>query len=306
MKNNNYKNPSLKYIQENYEKEFAPTFQRIIKNWNVLIRNFLTKFVGVSLNDSDETNRRSIPISIEPVYKDADITDLIERDLPFFDFEEYNKLKKLIDAAEQSKEYYRKPPEKDHLESVIGYGKSKINKIDIDAITKLIFDFKKHPNTDIFGSYFIRECKIEIYVYPIVLFSQLHGLNMESFATSILAHELAHGYTHIGYDKDGQFWENFSETEDLLAEGLAQYFTEKFIEKYHNRDYRMKECFEYLLRYQSEPYSIHKTWDATYEQVFSAFIETRRVKNNSYLKFSKMLKESKLRIKSMPRNSLFD
>jgi len=53
------------------------------------------------------------------------------------------------------------------------------------------------------------------------------GVPVEELAAVVLAHELAHAYTHLGRDVDGRRWEAqaFRDGEHAPKEGLAQYYT---------------------------------------------------------------------------------
>jgi hypothetical protein len=44
------------------------------------------------------------------------------------------------------------------------------------------------------------------------LFSQILGLNPEALTIVVLAHELAHAYTHRTADIDGKFWDSAGAT----------------------------------------------------------------------------------------------
>ena len=112
----------------------------------------------------------------------------------------------------------------------------------------------------------------------------------------VLTHELAHAYNHIGRDKDGEYWRSFGETDDNLAEGLAQYYTYSFLKNYQLKKYELLSTFERTLEFQPEPYSIFKEWNASMEQVYMAFIEVRRNDMNYYSRFVGALENSKGRI----------
>ena len=53
-----------------------------------------------------------------------------------------------------------------------------------------------------------QESHVELYWGVIGLFSQILGLNPEALTIVILAHELAHAYTHRAADIDGKFWDS--------------------------------------------------------------------------------------------------
>ncbi len=289
-----FRNPSLQNIRQN-EQELGNQFARIIKDWNQIIRAFMSKSMGVSLSGT-EYGKNSISIKVDFGY-DEEIVSIIEREYPTLDFEENFRLQQLIIAGELCLEYYSPNSEKEHLEKTIEYAKKQVSKFNINSITEHLFNFLKPRQTDLFGAYYIDKSHIELYVTPIVIFCKMHGLELDSFIIMVFMHELAHGYSHIGRDKDGYFWENFHKTDDKLAEGLAQYYTDKCIEKYLYKNSNLRKSFDYLLQRQSEPYKVHREWKASFEQVFGAFIEARRNNIFSYSVFRDMLTSSKRRIK---------
>jgi hypothetical protein len=67
---------------------------------------------------------------------------------------------------------------------------------------------------------------IELYWLVIGAVSRLLGVDTEALAVVVMAHELAHAYTHLGLDSDGSRWEDgFWGCDPGIVEGLAQYYT---------------------------------------------------------------------------------
>lgn len=295
-----FRNPSLQNIQQN-EKKLSNQFERIIKEWNQLIRTFMSKSMGVSLSDNDH-GRNFITIRVDFGYEE-EIVSIIEKEYPKLDFEEHFRLQQLIIIGEQCIDYFNPHSEREYLLKTIDYARQQVSQFNVNKITEHLFNFLKPKQTDIFGTYFIDKSHIELYVTPIVIFCKMHGLDLDSFIIMVFMHELAHGYSHIGKDKDGYLWENFKETDDRLAESLAQYYTDRCIEKYLYKNSNLRISFDYLLERQSEPYKVHKEWKASFEQVFGAFIEARRNNIFSYSVFRDMLTSSKRRIK---KNDYFE
>lgn len=294
FQNNYYKNPSLLKIKKHYEKVYVAEFEQVKKNWNQLIRNFLSKSMGVSL--SEEDNRLQIPIRFE-VAPDEDFLDLIERNFPELDFEELFTLTKFLENARKSQPYFTDPKAEQHLKRSIDFAEYRLRDFEIDHIIKELFMFLKPENPDVFGCYFIESKQVVLYVVPMVLFTQLLGLDLQAFIVKVLTHELSHAYNHIGRDKDGHYWENFGCTDNYLAEGLANYYTNEFITKYQYKNPNLLPVFHETLKYQPDCYSVFKEWDASLEQTYRAFIETRRNHVMDYQTFFDFLKISKQRIK---------
>lgn len=288
-----YRNPSLNKLQSEYEQQLE-RYNSLKGEWNMLIRNFYKKNMGVGLNEG--SSRYQIQIKIEAAPDQAFI-DIIERNYPDLDFEELFILSQYDQIAKRAMPYYFYNEAESHLRLSMEYAHYRLKEFDILKLTQSIFPFLEPQNKDVFGCYFLKDNHIEIYVFPIKLFCILHGLDDNAFFVIVLAHELAHGYNHIGLDKDNHFWLSFDKTADNVAEGLAQYYTSKFIDNYLHKDFKLKEVFEKLLYYQPGPYNIFKTWDLSLEQMYGAFIDARRNNVTAYNSFEAIMTKSKERIK---------
>lgn len=122
--------------------------------------------------------------------------------------------------------------------------------------------------------------RIELYWGIIGLIAGLLGVSIESLTTVVLAHELAHAYTHLGTDIDGQRWGSraFTESQHELKEGLAQYYTHLTCLKLKSQIPDVFNTYEQLLRHQPEAYTTHIPWVECFkpEEVRLAMIEIRR------------------------------
>src|SRR5208283_1566842 len=66
--------------------------------------------------------------------------------------------------------------------------------------------------------------QIEIYWVVIGAVARLLGVDDEGLAVVVMAHELAHAYTHVGLDSNRNRWEDgFWGCDPGIVEGLAQY-----------------------------------------------------------------------------------
>ena len=200
-----YRNPSLQKLSDEFTDK-KKYFEQIKKNWNMLIRNYLTKNMGVSLSEGDERFQISVTISAAP---DESFIEMIEQNFPELDFEEYFLLNKFIYTSDQAQKYFKDDKAQHHLKMSNEYAKYRLKDFDLLTISSSIFDFLNHKNPDVFGYYKINTSEVEIFIFPIILFCQLHGLDVESFVVMVLTHELAHAYNHIGRDKDGEYWRSF-------------------------------------------------------------------------------------------------
>jgi hypothetical protein len=146
-----------------------------------------------------------------------------------------------------------------------------------------------------------------VYWAVIGLVAVLLDVKIEDLAAVVLAHELAHAYTHLGYDIDGKNWdgEGFATTESKLKEGLAQYYTQAVCARLR----QMPDCldaYETLLKEQPEPYQTHVHWveEFTPEEVRRAMIETRRQGKGNLQSFQTAARLARVRMR--PSQAEFD
>lgn len=128
----------------------------------------------------------------------------------------------------------------------------------------LIEEIKK-IKADYLGCYFyppVRAPWIEIYWMPIALIAAMLNIRMEDLAVVTLAHELSHGYTHLGRDIDGASWDTngFSKSDPDVKEGLAQFYTDVVTQKLVSRQPGGHEAYKTFLKMQSGPYLVHQDW----------------------------------------------
>lgn len=85
---------------------------------------------------------------------------------------------------------------------------------------------------------------------------------MEGLTVVVLAHELAHAYSHLGRDIDGHRWETsaFARTDLGIAEGLAQFYTATICEQMQFRFPAAQAAYAALLTIQKGPYRAHEKW----------------------------------------------
>lgn len=83
----------------------------------------------------------------------------------------------------------------------------------------------KERDADVFGSYNTKTHEINLYWVSIALYSNVKNLDIDKITFIVLAHELAHLYTHIGLDINGRRWEDydFRFADNRITEGLAEF-----------------------------------------------------------------------------------
>ena len=117
-------------------------------------------------------------------------------------------------------------------------------------------------NEDVLGAYYFHRQEVGIFWMAIGLFSALYGVPADALTFVVLAHELAHAYTHLGFDIDDFDWptNEFASTDVAVVEGLAQYYAEVVCKNLESQMPEAIAAFRVLLAHQHEVYSAHRTW----------------------------------------------
>ena len=131
------------------------------------------------------------------------------------------------------------------------------------------------------------------------LVSRLLGVSVEGLTVKVLAHELAHAYTHVGADEDGRRWGStaFQRTDRASLEGLAQYYTCRVLERLGKQAPGAIYAYEKLLPHQPAIYRTHLGWHEHHspEEVREAMLTIRCREAGSLAEFEWLLRESKAR-----------
>jgi hypothetical protein len=144
--------------------------------------------------------------------------------------------------------------------------------------------------------------RIELFWGVIGLVSRLLGVSVEGLTVKVLAHELAHAYTHVGADADGRRWGtgSFQRTDRALLEGLAQYYTCRVLERLGKQAPGAMDAYEKLLPHQPDIYRSHLGWleRHTPEDVRHAMLTIRCRAAGSFAEFEALLGEARARRRS--------
>ncbi len=215
------------------------------------------------------------------------------------------------------------------LQSTHSWAKNLLQKIkDIDPL-KMLYD-SMYVNDDVMGRYSytvpcdapcddlfssdkdvnfssdkdVNPARILLYWAVIGLVSELEGYTVEDLTIVVLAHELSHAYTQLGADIDGRRWPvaQFSTTETSVVEGLAQYYTERVLQRLSSRRAGViqysgaLETYKDLLEAQPAPYKVHKRWidkkGYTSETIRRALLEIRCHNEKKLVQFEARLAEA--------------
>jgi hypothetical protein len=126
--------------------------------------------------------------------------------------------------------------------------------------------------------------QIELYWVVIGAVARLLGVDTEALAVVVMAHELAHAYTHLGLDSNKNRWEDgFWGCDPGITEGLAQYYTHLTAaalkkERGYDRVWTAYEQFTNLQKANgAKVYVNHLTWMETIspEAIRQALLDLR-------------------------------
>ena len=161
-----------------------------------------------------------------------------------------------------------------------------LDKINLIKLPELILNI----NEDVMGAYFYKIPAIQIYWMPIGLIAGALDITVDDLSFIVLAHELAHAYTHLGLDIDKIQWqtEMFANTNLMIVEGLAQFYTEGICKKLEPNNPGLLKAFYKLLDHQPPPYTNFREWADKHasEVVRFTLIATR---SNNILKYDQFL-----------------
>ena len=139
--------------------------------------------------------------------------------------------------------------------------------------------------------------KIDLYWGVIGLIARDIGVPVEDLAGVVMAHELAHVYTHVGSDADDRYWDSrrFDESDVGLKEGLAQYYTDLVCQRLQRDAPGIGAAYQKLLPKQPDAYHVQEQWkDSTPEMVRHAMLEIRRTSNDGTPEtFKELLRRAK-------------
>jgi hypothetical protein len=141
---------------------------------------------------------------------------------------------------------------------------------------------------------------IELYWGVIGLVAEVLGVPVQALTLVVLAHELAHAYTHLGYDIDGvrgDIW--FGSLDRTLCESLAQYYTARASTRLDARVPGTRRAYELLVEKQPSAYRGHLPWieEKTPEGLRGAILVARRNSVRDYSSFDELLHKTSRRLR---------
>jgi hypothetical protein len=148
---------------------------------------------------------------------------------------------------------------------------------------------------DLFGTYTYADQHVELYYMPLLIFCKYYELDLEWAIVVVLAHELAHAYHHAGRDNDGRTWLNMPKAHLWIKEGLAEYYTERFVMAQERQYPALRKAYAGMLKGAGEEYTSYLEWRDQYslEHVKLALSMVRRHSIATYEDFKVKLEAAK-------------
>jgi len=136
---------------------------------------------------------------------------------------------------------------------------------------------------DVLGAYFFNKPEVQLYWMVIAFYAALLQVRIEDLTIVVLAHELAHAYTHLGGDADLSSWETeyLADADLRIVEGLAQFYTERVVVSLADEQPSARFAFDALLSMQSLPYIIFKEWTDPSEPRRNEIVRTAMIKTRT-------------------------
>jgi len=259
--------------------------QRTVMRWNRKVREILRTETGLQLATRDK--QRKVPIQVVPGLPQP-LSRLLEQTS---DFIQWNLVlhQALLSSTHDGLEYLlanlddltglveEKELSSDELGNINYFIKKLIHRAESFNLLHLILNV----NEDVLGAYYFRSSVIHLHWLPIGLVASLMKVSVEALTTVVLAHELAHAYSHLGLDIDGRSWEtnDFANSDLYIVEGLAQFYTMIVCENISESFPSAQIAFGKLLERQSEIYTVFRHWSendvASGELIRHCLIRTR-------------------------------
>ncbi len=311
-KKDKYSNAKLRHIERllmQYDPELPDKVERTFKQWNLIIRDYLRNETALRLSVGDDM--QSVPVRVVsglPRPFEAAIDDpeellmLLRRPLFVNTAVGLNFVKEYFDLLSNQRRVKPVMTTSDEVHRVEMFLDKIIQGIEEVNLYKQISSIDE----DILGAYFFRIPLIHLYWMVIGTIAAMLDVAVEGLTIVVTAHELAHAYSHLGRDIDGERWDErkFADTDLRVVEGLAQFYTQVICEKINNRVPSALEAYRRLLTLQPEQYTVHKTWipdtKAAGEIIRVSMIECRSQYITNYDDFLKVVERHSTNITRPP------
>jgi hypothetical protein len=240
--------------------------ERTYKQWNTILRDYLRTETGLRLAVGGDS--QSVPIKVDGAMPPRFVE--VMRQFEGLEWLLLNRpavaeaavgtrfMESCADAAHAAWGDEAGPAVANDIRGVQETATNWLRKLDERKAVKQIIGIEE----DVLGAYFFRIPQIRLYWVVIGITARTLGVAIEALTIVVLAHELAHAYTHLGRDTDNERWEtrHFAGSDLDIVEGLAQFYTKVICARLQDRMPAALQAYEALLKEQSGPYRAHLNW----------------------------------------------
>lgn len=240
--------------------------ERTYKQWNIILRDYLRAETGLRLSVGDDSQAvpvkvvDGLPGPVADVLRQFEGLEWLLLNRPAIEAAASGAevMEKYIDVARALWQRAAGPARAGHIRRVRDTATAWLRKLDKRRAVEQLIGIEE----DVLGAYFFRIPEIRLYWVVIGITARALGVSVEALTIVVLAHELAHGYTHLGRDIDSDRWdtERFARTDVAIVEGLAQFYTHVVCKRLAQRMPQAIETYEALLKKQRGPYLAHQKW----------------------------------------------
>ena len=274
--------------------------------YNIKVRGVIADKTGLTLafkannNDTTDSNdKATIPIQVVD-YLPLSLLELFDKyDDTHIELLLHYRLMKntVIELDFQIQKFQSFSQYHQELTSIKELDKSKqhLKKLIKEIKNCGILDEIQRLGPDVFGTYFLDDNRVELYWLCIGLCNILYDFPIEDFTLVVLIHELVHGYTHIGFDKDGNKWhtDDFNNCDSKIVEGFAEFYTEMICIDYFDKALGAFNALELPIQYTEYKNWFGENEPDKYEKARRILLKTRTHKIINYDEFRHHLEKIK-------------
>ncbi len=282
------KNPSILRLIDEFTSKHQDVFNTVKKDWLPTMRDFIREETGLKHSQKIKGKKIEKDTSVTFDFRlDRNDSFLIALDekFPYLDYGEYSKNKRLYQELLLVENIYMGHGHemKVHFETLMNYLNDYLKNNNLEDFLKN--KFKEDAKAmDVWGTYFGKDKRIEIYYLPLMLFSMVSDTPIEFAIVSTLVHEVAHHYHYCAMDKDGKTWVQFFQVDRAITESLAEYYTDLFVSDFSSQFPMLKKVNDKMFTLLPKDYTRFKEWDGKYkkESIKAALISARTIELKDY------------------------
>lgn len=277
--------------------------ERTYKQWNNILRDYLRTETALRLSVGEDARSvpvrvvAGIPLPFADVLRELEGLEwlLLHRPTILAAVDGTRFMAHQVERVRDALRDKAGPSDQNEIMRVQQTAEAWLRELDqVKAVEKIV-----GIHEDVLGAYFFRIPEIRLYWVVIGITARALGVSAEALTVVVLAHELAHAYTHLGRDIDSERWETerFAAADLDIVEGLAQFYTSVLCRRLEQRMPEALKAYEALLAKQSGPYQAHLKWVKDDEQggevVRVSMIECRSRGITAAAEFSKAIEKYK-------------